>query len=224
MDIILLYSGGLDSFVSAGLLLERFPHKTITCIFYDYGQHTAKVEWEAAQACVDKLSKNRVVLLYRHLEDYKKYVESVSIVGGDHIPTKDEDSALFFVPGRNILFLLYSAILSYDHGCREICFSSHKSDHTAGDCMPEFITALQEAFSWGFSIKRKVEPYKIWSPVGEMTKADVVLHGTRLGLPLHLSWSCYDIKDQHCGICHNCDDRRNAFKEAGISDPTEYLA
>ncbi len=223
MDTVLLYSGGLDSFVSAGLLLEKNPERVLTCVFFDFDQSTAEVEWEAAQRCIDTLPKGKVTLLYRRLNDYKNYVSQVSIVKGGSIPTKDEDTRLFFVPGRNILFLLYSAIMAYDHGCREIAFASHKSDHTAGDCMPEFIAALQEAFSWGFSVRRQVQPYRIWSPLAHLDKAGVIREGTRLGLPLHLSWSCYDTKEHHCGICHNCDDRRRAFVQAVVPDPTEYL-
>lgn len=223
MDTILLFSGGLDSLVSAGLLLEENPRRQLVCLFFDYGQHTTVVEWEASMACVAQLPPDRVTLLRRQLEDYKPYVHNVPLVGGGTIPTKDEDSQSYFIPGRNILFLLYAAILGYQYGCRELAFSPHAWVH-AGDCLPEFIAAQQEAFCWGFGMERRREPYRIWSPIAQLGKDAVVREGTRLGLPLHLSWSCHDAKEKHCGVCHNCDERKRAFELAGIPDATEYLA
>ena len=57
-----------------------------------------------------------------------------------------------------------------------------------------------------------------------MTKADIVREGTRLGLNLGLSWSCYDPSQGgvHCGLCDSCRLRAKGFAEAGIADPTAY--
>jgi len=143
-------------------------------------------------------------------------------IGGGHIPTKDEDSSLYFVPGRNILFLLYAAVIGYSHGIRHIAYSPHQWVH-AGDCLPEFIAAQTEAFRWGFSMERKPEPYRIWSPLAHLGKDGVVREGWRLGLPLHLSWSCHDAKVKQCGVCHNCDERKEAYRLANVPDLTEYL-
>ena len=222
MDTILLFSGGMDSLVSAGLLLEKSPEKVVTCVFFDYDQHTAEIEWKRSQQCIAHFPPERITLIRRRLTDYKEYVKGVSIVGGGHIPTKDEDPEGYFVPGRNIIFLLYAAILGYGHGCREIAYSPHKWVH-AGDCLPEFREAITQAFHWGFSMERKTDPWLVWSPIGHLGKDEVVKEGTRLGLPLHLSWSCHDALEEQCGVCHNCDERQLAYRLAEIPDPTPYL-
>jgi 7-cyano-7-deazaguanine synthase len=222
MDAILLFSGGLDSLVSAGLMLEEDPRRTVTCLFFDYDQHTVEVEWDAATKCMEHFPKNRITLMRRKLNDYHQYVKDVSLVGGGHIPTKDEDPSLYFIPGRNILFLLYAAVIGYPYGCRQIAYSPHQWVH-AGDCLPQFIDALAEAFSWGFGMEKKRENYRIWSPLAHLDKPGVVREGTRLGLPLHLSWSCHDAQTKQCGVCHNCDERKLAYRLAKIPDPTEYL-
>lgn len=223
MDTILLFSGGMDSLVSAGLLLEEHPEKVVTAIFFDFDQHTAAIEWERSQQLIAHFPPERITLIRRTLLDYKEYVKEVSLVGGGHIPTKDEDPSLYFIPGRNILFLLYAAILGYPHGCREIAYSPHTWVH-AGDCLPEFREAITKAFFWGFSMERKTDPnWKVWSPIGHLDKPGVVREGTRLGLPLHLSWSCHDAKEEQCGVCHNCDERQLAYRLAKIPDPTVYL-
>lgn len=217
----MLYSGGLDSFVSAALLLES--GKNVRAMFFDYGQVTSNVELQAASSCIEflkeKYGANRISLSVENLFDYKKYVDYCAIVTGV-APDSSQDGKLIFVPGRNIVFLLFASIACYKDGVREVVFSSHKSDRVAGDCRSEFISALQSAFSWGFGIKGVVEPYKIWSPLQEMTKSKVVGVGISLGLSLERSWSCYRSGDIHCGVCHNCRDRREAFE--GYDDPTKY--
>lgn len=222
MDTILLYSGGLDSLVSAGILAQRYGPQEVTCLFLDYGQHTAQVEYAAAQAALGKWNHPTVTLESRTLVDYWPLVRDCAIVKGN-VPNADEDPNLFFVPGRNIWFLLYAAVFGYESGCRNIALSSHRSDHVAGDCMPEFLTALQDAFAWGFSKQRRVENYTIWSPLADYNKAEVVRQGHRMGLPLELTWSCYDSQAHQCGTCHNCVDRIQAFQAAQVPDGTKYL-
>lgn len=222
MDTIILFSGGLDSLVAAGLLMEDKPSDVLAGVFFDYGQHTTGVEWEAAVSLSEHLPSERFALVRRSIRDYHEYVKDISIVKGN-VAKADEDPSLFFVPGRNIVFLLYASIIGYAHGCRRIAFSAHKSDRVSGDCQPEFITSFENTLGWGMGLHGKQAPYKVWSPLIGMTKGDVVREGTRLGLPLHLSWSCYDVGDKHCGVCHNCVERREAFKTERIPDPTEYM-
>ena len=53
-------------------------------------------------------------------------------------------------------------------------------------------------------------------------KTDIARRGAELGAPLHLSWSCYKGGDVHCGVCGTCYERREAFQDAGVPDPTAY--
>ena len=39
---------------------------------------------------------------------------------------------------------------------------------------------------------------------------------------LYLTYSCYKGGEQHCGKCGTCQERIEAFKLAGVKDPTEY--
>lgn len=66
--------------------------------------------------------------------------------------------------------------------------------------------------------------FTIHTPLQYMSKADIVREGTRLGLDLGLSWSCYDPAPGglHCGRCDSCRLRAKGFAEAGIPDPTRY--
>jgi 7-cyano-7-deazaguanine synthase len=56
-----------------------------------------------------------------------------------------------------------------------------------------------------------------------MHKADVVRLGIELGVPLELTLSCMNPRDgMHCGQCSKCRERRDAFNEVGVADPTKY--
>ena len=57
-----------------------------------------------------------------------------------------------------------------------------------------------------------------------MSKADVIHRGVALDVPLELSLSCMSPHGTiHCGTCSKCRERHDAFLEAGIADPTEYV-
>ena len=56
-----------------------------------------------------------------------------------------------------------------------------------------------------------------------MDKSDVIRLGVELGVPLELTLSCMNPQEgRHCGRCSKCRERRDAFIEAGVDDPTIY--
>ena len=43
------------------------------------------------------------------------------------------------------------------------------------------------------------------------------------GYPLELTFSCMaPVNDGHCGACNKCEERRIAFRDANMVDPTDY--
>jgi 7-cyano-7-deazaguanine synthase len=48
--------------------------------------------------------------------------------------------------------------------------------------------------------------------------------GARLGVPYEETWSCYEGGEVHCGLCGTCNERKEAFENAGVPDPTRYRA
>ena len=64
-------------------------------------------------------------------------------------------------------------------------------------------------------------PIAIEAPFAALHKADVIALGRALGVPLELTLSCMQPADGlHCGRCSKCRERRDAFREAGVEDPT----
>ena len=68
-------------------------------------------------------------------------------------------------------------------------------------------------------------PFEVVTPLVQLHKEDVIALGDRLGVPLALTLSCMSPRrDTHCGLCSKCRERQDAFRMAGIVDPTEYAA
>jgi 7-cyano-7-deazaguanine synthase len=60
-------------------------------------------------------------------------------------------------------------------------------------------------------------------PFIAIDKTGIAKLGHDLGLDFAQTWSCYKGGDLHCGNCGTCVERREAFIQAGLPDPTVYL-
>ena len=88
------------------------------------------------------------------------------------------------------------------------------------DATPEFFEAMGRALSLGLGTA-----ISIVAPFATMDKAEVIALGRTLGVPLELTLSCMQpVGGLHCGRCSKCRERRDAFREAGVADPTNYAA
>ena len=95
---------------------------------------------------------------------------------------------------------------------------NHTGDHAIyPDCRPEFIDGMAHAIEAGTGGK-----VKLLSPFCHMTKGQIAALGAELGVDFSLTWSCYNGREKHCGKCGTCRERKDAFREAGIPDPTVY--
>ncbi|TIN17057.1 MAG: hypothetical protein E5Y51_11780 [Mesorhizobium sp.] len=62
----------------------------------------------------------------------------------------------------------------------------------------------------------------LYAPFLQLSKADIVSEGARLGVRFEETWSCYQGGALHCGRCGTCVERREAFHLAAQNDPTSY--
>lgn len=101
-----------------------------------------------------------------------------------------------------------------------IYFGAHAEDALSWaypDCTPEFIGAMANSIYIGSYMQ-----IRLHTPLEWLNKAGVVSLGDKLGVPFQNTWSCYKGDEKHCGVCPTCRSRKQAFKEAGVVDPTEY--
>ena len=136
--------------------------------------------------------------------------------------TPDED---VYIHGRNVILASKAAVY-----LSRAAFAKAASDvptrlllgTLAGnpfpDATPEFFAAMSRALSLGLGA-----PIAIDAPFAALHKSDVIRKGVALGVPLELTLSCMQPRDGlHCGQCSKCRERRDAFREAGVADPTTY--
>jgi 7-cyano-7-deazaguanine synthase len=130
--------------------------------------------------------------------------------------TPDED---VYLTGRNIILVTKASIYCAQRGIGRIVLGP-LAGNPFPDATPEFFEAMARALGLGLAHDIRID-----APFARKHKSDVIRIGVELDVPLELTLSCMNPKGGlHCGLCSKCRERRDAFNEAGISDPTHYAA
>ncbi len=128
--------------------------------------------------------------------------------------TPDED---VYLHGRNIALLSKAAVYAATRKISRIVVAP-LAGNPFPDATPQFFAAVNTAFSLGLAA-----PIEIAAPFATLHKEDVIKMGAELGVPFELTLSCMNPSETtHCGLCSKCRERRDAFRVAGIKDPTTY--
>jgi 7-cyano-7-deazaguanine synthase len=105
-------------------------------------------------------------------------------------------------------------------GAAGLVIAAHGGDHAIyPDCREDFMRAMGDAMRLG-----TYAGVKLLRPFIAMNKAQIAAEGARLGVDFAHTWSCYKGGVLHCGKCGTCVERREAFAQAGIPDPTHYAS
>ena len=130
--------------------------------------------------------------------------------------TPDED---VYLTGRNIVLLSKASIYCAQQKLSRIAIGP-LAGNPFPDATPEFFSTMAHALSLGLA-----HPITVAAPFVEMDKSDVIRLGAELRVPFELTLSCMNPRQGlHCGQCSKCRERRDAFHEAGIADPTAYAS
>ena len=125
-----------------------------------------------------------------------------------------------YVPFRNGVFLSIAAALAEKERCDAIFIGVVQEDSSGyPDCSAGFIAAFERALELGTS--RDFHP-RIKTPLVHLSKAQIVSLALRIGVPLELTWSCYEREDAACGLCDSCLLRLKGFAGAGAKDKIPY--
>ncbi len=125
-----------------------------------------------------------------------------------------------YVPFRNGVFLSIAAALAEKERCDAIFIGVVQEDSSGyPDCSAEFIGAFERALDLGTS--RDFHP-RIKTPLVHLSKAQIVSLAFEIGVPLELTWSCYEREDAACGLCDSCLLRLKGFAGAGAKDKIPY--
>jgi hypothetical protein len=70
---------------------------------------------------------------------------------------------------------------------------------------------------------RPAKSIALLTPFALVDKATAIGAGTKLAVPLELTWSCKgNDLPIHCGTCKGCRERKEGFQQAEVADPTLY--
>jgi len=223
---VVLLSGGLDSATTLAMARgERFRCYALT---FRYGQRH-QWEIEAAKKIANSLgaAEHRIIDI-----DLAGFGGSALTDSTIEVPKDRADLGnlaqipLTYVPARNTIFLSYALAWAEVLGAFDIFIGVNATDYSGyPDCRAEFIAAFEETANLAIAAAVQGKGrYCIHTPIMDMTKAQIILTGTKLGVDYSLTHSCYDPDEQgrSCGRCDSCRLRLKGFVEAGLEDPIEY--
>ncbi|MBW8042332.1 MAG: 7-cyano-7-deazaguanine synthase QueC [Planctomycetes bacterium] len=133
-----------------------------------------------------------------------------------------------YVPARNTIFLSYALAWAEVLGAFDIFIGVNITDYSGyPDCRAEFISAFEKTANLATAAAVQGSGrYRIHTPIIDMTKAQIILAGTKFGVDYSLTHSCYDPDEQgrSCGRCDSCRLRLKGFAEAGLTDSVKYTS
>jgi 7-cyano-7-deazaguanine synthase len=224
---VVLLSGGMDSATTLAIALsEGFDCYALS---FRYGQRHRR-EIEATKKLADFLgaAEHRII-------DIDLAVFGGSALTDSHIDVPKDSAELgqptkippTYVPARNTIFLSYALAWAEVLGAFDIFIGVNSTDYSGyPDCRAEFISAFEKTanLATAAAVEDKGR-YEIHTPIIDMTKSQIILTGSKLGVDFSMTHSCYDPDEQgrSCGRCDSCRLRLKGFAEAGLKDPVEYV-
>ena len=224
MKALVLSSGGLDSTTCVSIAVEKYGKENVSTVSFYYGQ-TLDKELKCAEAIAQHYELKHYLLDLSELFKFSNCSllkhSTQKIVEQSYEEQYSSDKTITsYVPFRNGLMLSAVATLAqslYPDESTTIILGNHTDDFAYADCSVSFVNKMDAAIREGTYNK-----VSFWSPLKDMTKADIVKKVLELGTPYELTWSCYEGKDLACGKCGSCLCRLEAFKLNNEQDKIKY--
>jgi queuosine biosynthesis protein QueC len=221
-NAIILLSGGLDSIT----VLAYAKQQGYACyaLSFDYGQrHNAEL------AAAKQIARHYQVL------DHKIIHLGLDSIGGSaltdaHIDvpmSPQQGIPVTYVPARNTIFLSFALGWAEVLNVHDVFIGVNSVDYSGyPDCRPEFIKAFQDMANLATKAGVEGQTITIHTPLIDLSKAQIIEQGLRLGVDYAGTVSCYaaDREGRACGRCDACRLRKAGFDALGVADPTRYQA
>lgn len=215
---ICLLSGGLDSSTAAAIAVVHGYE--VYALAINYGQRHER-EIQAAKEVAAHLGLAEPIVIDLDLRKWggSALTDDIAVPdgGGEGVP-------ITYVPARNTIFLALALGFAEAKGAESIFIGISQVDYSGyPDCRSEFVSAFENlanvATKAGAEGKSR---FRIEAPLLNLSKAETIREGLRLGLDYSLTWSCYKGGNLACGTCDSCRLRLAAFAQVGIADPLQY--
>jgi 7-cyano-7-deazaguanine synthase len=211
--LAVLVSGGLDSAILVGEALRA--GQTVQPLYARSSLFWETVELEHLRRYLAALGGAKLRPLHvLEVPVTDLYPPHWSLTGRD-VPDADSPDGAVFLPGRNVLLLAKAMLwchLNHIPAVSLAPLAGNPFPDATGDFFQGYEAIVNQATGGSVRVLR---------PYAELHKVEVMRRGT--GLPLGLTFSCIrPVGRLHCGRCNKCAERRRAFGDAGIADPTVY--
>ncbi len=222
---VVLLSGGLDS--TTVLAMAIADGYRCHCLSFAYGQRQA-IELERARATARRLGVAAHLVLEVDLDKIggSALTTDQAVPKGRSLAEMEAGIPATYVPGRNTIFLSYAMAWAEVVGAADIFIGVNALDYSGyPDCRPEYLAAFERMAHLATRAGVEGGRLAIHAPLMHLTKKEIILRGTALGVDYGATHSCYDPDPQGraCGACDSCRLRLKGFAEAGLSDPAVYL-
>jgi 7-cyano-7-deazaguanine synthase len=230
-EVLVVCSGGLDS-STAARLYDVFGFK-VTLFHAKYGQLAEEAESNAVHKICEQYGYS---LIEVNMRDYYKGFNSMLLQekrpdGKDYDSIKDAESAIAYVPLRNLLLCSVAAMYAEHSGIDRLALGLSLSDNLG---YPDNSIRFLQNLSKTLQVSTQPNfPIIVEAPLINLTKSKIVKLGLKIGSPFHLQVSCYfpekfktssEIDWFHsCGNCGPCQMRKTAFSMNETKDPSIYL-
>lgn len=210
---VVVLSGGPDSVTV--VYWAKDQGYDVSGLTFKYGQIATK-EIHYAEEVANNLNIPIQIIDLTALQDIFRGVTSLV---DETIAMTSTFSQPIIVPFRNGIFLSVAVAYAMSLKATRIFYGAQLSDaEFYPDCRLEFYQSFEKTAQVGTDSHIVID-----APFSDIPKSEIIKLGTELGVPYHRTWSCYLSKPKHCGQCESCRNRKNAFRDANINDPTEYL-
>ncbi len=217
---IILLSGGLDSATCMAIAKE----KGFECygLSFNYDQRLSSEIEAAKKICMHQNSKeHRIVSI-----GIGQFGGSALTDNNIEVPTDPtEGIPITYVPARNTVFLSMALGWAEVLGARDIFIGANSVDYSGyPDCRAEFLESFERTANLGTKAGVSGDHFHIHAPLLNLTKAQIIQEGIRLGVDYGMTISCYSASEEGlaCGRCDSCRFRAKGFENAGVPDPTPY--
>ena len=218
---VILLSGGLDS--ATVVAMARAEGYSCYTMSFDYGQRH-RSELDAAARVARDLGAIEHKVIGLNLDGIGGSALTDSSI--DVPETLGEGIPVTYVPARNTVFLSLALGWAEVLQARDIFIGVNAVDYSGyPDCRPEFVQAFEVMANLATKAGVEGNGFRIQAPLQNLSKAQIVQAGVKLGVDYSLTVSCYqaDAQGRACGKCDSCRLRAEGFAAAGITDPTRYF-
>ena len=217
---VILLSGGLDSATS--LAIARSEGYECYALSIAYGQRHA-AELTAAARVAQGLGAREHRIMRIDLAGIGGSALTDPRIEVPQSPT--QGIPVTYVPALNTMMLALALAWAEVLAARTLVIGVNVLDSSGyPDCRPEFVRSFEALAQLATKAGAEGARFRVYAPLIELSKAQIIQAGVRLGVDYALTISCYqaDAEGWACGRCDACRLRRQGFQSAGVADPTRY--